>query len=345
MAERLCQRRLNVRKNTTIAPMQMQRSNHLQMFAVESMRLLDGETAEQKAAREAAAATAATAAAEAAAAEAARVAAEKATAEAAVAAAKAAEEAEAKRIADEKAAGKLTDKEHEFLTDALKHKKAAREAKAALEEANARIKAFDGLDADAIKKLVKDQAAAAQAAKDAELKAAEAAGDVERIKKMMGEEHTKVVTDLQAKLAEKDTMINGAQKTIEDLTVGSAFSQSTYVKDELVLTPAIARQVYSSHFDVVNGKVVPFDKPRGESGRTQLVDATGGHLSVDAALKKIVEASPDRDRLVRSKIGTGAGSKTEKGGSTSTDDGGLRGIARIQASLTAGALAKKPGAK
>jgi hypothetical protein len=320
----------------------MQSRNDLQMFAVESMRLLDGETEAEKTARLAAEAEAARVAAEKA--EADRIAAEKTEADR-IAAEKAADEAERKRLEDEKNAKKLTDKEYEFLTDALKHKAAARDAKAALDAANAKLKDFEGLDAAAIKKLVKDQADAAKAAKDAELKAAEAAGDVERIKKMMGEEHTKVVTELETKLAEKDTLINGAQKTIEDLTVGSAFSQSAYIRDELVLTSAIARQVYSSHFDVVNGQVVPFNKPRGESGRTQLVDANGSHLSVDAALKKIVEASPDRDRLVRSKIGTGAGSKTEKGGSTDTSGDGLRGMARITAALEAGALKKKTPAK
>lgn len=324
-----------LKSTTTIAPMQMQRSHTLEIHAIEGMRLMDGpsETDAEKAAREAAEAETARVAAEA---EAARIAAEKTAAEAA---AKAAEEAEAKRIEDEKKAGKLTDKEFEFLTDALKFKKAAREAQTALEQANARIKAFDGLDPAQIKKLVDDQAKAAQAAKDAELKAAEAAGDVERIKKMMGEEHNKVVETLKTELAAKDAAINGAQKTIEDLTVGSAFSQSTYIKDELVLTPAIARQVYSSHFDVVNGKVVPFDKPRGETGRTQLVDASGNALSVDGALKKIVEASPDRDRLVRSKVGVGAQSKTDttRTGGQNQDDG-LRGAARIQAAIVAGAF-------
>ncbi|MCK1543413.1 hypothetical protein IVB12_15965 [Bradyrhizobium sp. 179] len=330
-----------MRKNTTIAPaMQMQRSNHLQMFAVESMRLLDGETAEAKAAREAAEAEAARVAAEKA--EADRIAAEKAEADR-IAAEKAADEAERKRLDDEKAAKKLTDKEYEFLTDALKHKQAARDAKAALDAANAKLKDFEGLDAAAIKKLVADQKKAADDAKAAELKAAEAAGNVERIKQMMGEEHQKVVSELETKLAEKDNAINAAQKTIEDLTVGSAFSQSAYIRDELVLTPAIARQVYAPHFDVVNGKPVPFDKPRGEPGRTQLVDASGNALSVDAALKKIIEASPDRDRLVRSKIGTGASSKTEKTtGSNGGEDNGLRGAARIAAALEAGALKKAP---
>jgi hypothetical protein len=322
--------------------MQMQSHNDHQTFPVQSMRLLDGETEAEKAAREAAA-EAKRVADEAAAKAATEAAAkEKADAEAAV---KAAEEAEAKRIADEKKAGKLTDKEYEFLTDALKHKKTAREAQQKADELVERVKAFEGLDAAAVKKLVKDQAAAEKAAKDAELKAAEAAGDVERIKKMMGEEHNKVVSELQAKLDELNGVVKTKDTTIEDLTVGSAFSQSTYIANELVLTPQIARTVYSGHFDVVNGKVVPFDKSRGEAGRTQLVNATGAALSVDEALKKIVEASPDRDRLVRSKIAAGAGSKTEKGGTTTTEGDGLRGMARITAALEAGALKKKPGAK
>lgn len=329
-----------MRKVTVTAPaMQMQRSETThQMFAVESMRLLDGETEAEKAAREAKEAEAAAAAQ----AEADRLAAEKTAAEkaAAEAAAIAAEEAERKRIEDEKKANKLSDKEYEFLTDALKHKKAAREAQKALEEANARLKDFDGLDAAAIKKLVADQKKAADDAKAAELKAAEAAGDVERIKKMMGEEHNKVVSTLEAKLAEKDAAINGAQKTIEDLTVGAAFSQSAYIRDELVYTPADARALYSSHFDVVNGKIVPFDKPRGESGRTQLVDASGKALPLDAALKKIIDARPDRDRLVRSKIAPGAASKTEKGSHTEQQNDGPRGAARIQAALDSGAFKK-----
>lgn len=333
-----------MRKTTNVAPMQMQGASHHQMFAVESMRLLDGETEAEKAAREAREAEAKRVADEAAAkAEADRIAKEKADAEAA---AKAAEEAEAKRIADEKAAGKLTDKEYEFLTDALKHKKAARAAQTALEEANSRIKAFDGLDAAEIKKLVKNQKDAEAAAKAAELKAAEAAGDVERIKKMMADEHKRVVDELQAKLDELNGVVKAKDTTIEDLTVGSAFSQSKYIADELVYTPTDARQIYSGHFDVVGGKIVPFDKARGEAGRTQLVNASGVALSVDEALKKIVESRPDRDRLVRSKIAAGAHSKTTDTGKAATEGSGeLRGAARITAALEAGALKKKAGAK
>ncbi len=331
-------------KNTTIAPMQTQRSSHVTTHPIEGMRLLDGETPEQKAAREAAAAVAAEAArvaAEAAAAETARLAVEAAAAETARIAAEA---AEAERIAKDRKDGKLTDKEFEFLTDTLKHKKTAREAQKALEDATAKLKTFDGIDPAKIRELIANEATAKEAAAAAERAAIEKSGDVERIKAMMAAEHQTAIGTVKEQLLAKDTELNDAQKTINDLTVGSAFSQSSYIDKELVLTASVARQVYQSHFDVVKGKVVPFDKPRGETARTPLVDASGNALSVDAALKKLVEASPDRDKLVRSKLKPGAQSRTDNvRGEDLSVDNGLRGMARIQVGLAAGQL-KKPTA-
>lgn len=333
-----------LKKNTAIAPMQTQRSNHIATHSIEGMRLLDGpgETEAEKAAREAAEAAARLEAEKQAQikAEAERIAAEKAEADRL-----AAEKAEADRIEADKKAGKLTDKEYEFLTDTLKHKKAAREAQKALEEATNKLKSFDGIDPAKIKELIESEAKAKEEAEKARREQIEKSGDIEKIKKMMAEDHARQVAEIQKQVEANKTQLDSAQKVIEDLTVGSAFSQSQYIAKELVLTPAIARQVYANHFDVVNGKIVPFDKPRGEAGRTQLVNASGNTLSVDEALKKLVEASPDRDKLVRSTIKPGAGSHTDihaKGGESAAD--GLRGIARIQAGLMAGQL-KKPSAK
>jgi chemotaxis protein histidine kinase CheA len=326
-------------KNTTIAPMLAGPAprNHLNTYPIEGMRLLDGETPEQIAAREAAATAAAAEAA--AKAETDRIAAEKAEADRI-----AAEKAEADRIEAEKKAGKISDKEAELLKDAMKHKATARAAQQALEEANARLKTFDGIDPEAVKKLLTDQAAAAEALKAAELKAAEKSGDVDRVKKMMAEAHEAEVKKIKDEAAAKDTLLNQAQQTIDDLTVGAAFTQSNYVVDELVLTPAIARQVFGPHFDVVDRKIIPFDKPRGEKGRTELLNANGQAMGFEDALKKLIDTSPDRDKLLRSKIAPGAKSRTDNNTrGNKTEDGELRGVARIQAGLVAGALKKAAG--
>lgn len=320
---------------------QMQPARHDAIFQVEGMRLMNGpgETAEQKAAREAAEAD--RIAAEAAKAEADRIAAEKAEADR-IAAEKAAEDEERKKLEDDRKAGKLTDKEFEFLTDAMKHKAAAREAQRAAKEANDRLKAFEGVDLDAIKKLMADKEASEKAAREAELKAAQKAGDVERVKAMMAEAHKSEIEKLIAAAAAKDTALAEKDKVIDDLTVGAAFSGSEFITKELIYTPADARKLYSAHFDVVNGEIIPFDKPRGAANRSEMIDGQGRPLPFDEAMKKIIDAKPERDSLLRSKLAAGAASKTDGSiqGDTTPKTDGLRGVARIQASIRAGALQK-----
>lgn len=102
-----------------------------------------------------------------------------------------------------------------------------------------------------------------------------------------------------------------AVRSISELTVGSAFAQSQFIRDELALTPSKTRVVYGNHFEFVDGKVVAFDKPAGAANRTPLVDAQGEPLAFEAALKKIVDADPDRDQLLRSKMKQGAASTTD----------------------------------
>lgn len=299
-----------------------------------------GETAEQKAAREAAEK-----------AEADRIAAEKAEADRL-----AAEKAEADRIATEKAekdkleadrkAGKLTDKEFELLQDVMKQKEAARKAQQELDDTKKRLASFDGVDPAKIKDLIAAQEKAEKDKRDAEKKAAEKAGDYKRLTDMMAEEHAKEVKAIEerykAQIEELSTKNNESGKVITTLTVGTKFSNSKFIADELVLTPSIARQVYGPYCEIEGTDVVVYDKPAGEAARTKLVNGSGQPLPFDEAIKKLVETSPDRDRLLKSKLGTGAGSQTTDTRSKSTTEPGeLRGKDRIAASLAAGALKKK----
>ncbi len=65
--------------------------------------------------------------------------------------------------------------------------------------------------------------------------------------------------------------------------------------------------------------MVGYDKPRGAQNRTALVDQYGNAIAFDHAMRKIVEADPEKDHLLRSKVKPGAGSSSSKqGASTST---------------------------
>lgn len=261
-----------------------------------------GEGEEAAAAEVAAAAAAAKAVADAKAAAdaaAAKVVADKAAADAAAKAA--ADDIETKRKA-----GELSDREAELLKETMARKAKIKDLEDQLAVAAALAAKFEGVDADEARKLA---AAAAEATK-AKLKAE---GDFDALRTMMADEHKKEIEAERKRNADASTALSAAMVQINELTVGQSFATSPFVNDETVLTPAKARIVYGPNFSVENGVVVAYDKPAGTEGRVKLVDSSGNAMPFEAAIKHMIDKDPDRDRMLASKVKSGAGSKTTDG--------------------------------
>lgn len=257
-----------------------------------------------------------------------------AAAEAARVAAEAAAAAEAAKNKDPK----ISDAEAALLRDAMKHKKKATDAQAALDAANARLREFDGIDPAKIRELLAAQADAERAKAEADRVEAEKRGEYDRIVAQMKEQSE---AQLSAKEAEKQTLaeqLAAAQKRVDELTVGASFANSKFLADETVLTPAKARKLYDDHFDLVDGALVGYDKPRGSKDRTPLVDTSGSHLMFEAAIEKIVRGDPDFERIGRSKLKPGASSSNADVKTTNNGEkpaSGVTGVNRIAAGLKA----------
>jgi hypothetical protein len=246
------------------------------------------------------------------------------------AAKKAADEAAAKKAADDAAAAagnkKPTDEEARLLKESMKRKEALDKANADLKAAQEALKKFDGIDADAVRKMLADQ-------KSAEDKALEAKGDWDRLKTRMAEEHGKEITTLQDQIKQLTEELGKTKGTIKDLSIGTQFSQSKFISDELTLTAAKARVIYGDHFDVEDGKIVGYDKPRGAQNRTAIVDQYGNAVGFEDALKKIVEADPEKDHLLKSKMKPGAGSDSKKPSGAVKTEIPTDGISKIASGL------------
>lgn len=228
----------------------------------------------------------------------------KAAADAATDAVAAAEAEAARLLAEGKP--KPTDAEAALLKENMQKKAALKKADEDKIILEAKLKLFEGIDPEAVRKLLADKAAA-------DTKQLEEKGDWERLKTRMGEEHAK---DLKAALDRAQNFegdLSKANNTINDLTIGTKFGQSLFITDELILTPAKARVIYADNFDLVDGEVVGFDKPRSAANRTALVDGSGNPVAFDAALRKIIEADPEKDQLLKSKVKPGASSASQKG--------------------------------
>lgn len=262
-----------------------------------------GETPEAKAAREAA--------------------------EAAEAAKKAAEEEAARKKAEEdKNKSTMTDKEAALLKDVMKKKDALEAATKAKEELEAKLKDFEGLDPIAIKKLMAEH----KAKEEEELVRK---GEWEKIKAQMNQETEKALKAKDSVIAEKEGVIKAKDEVIANLTVGSSFTGSKFISEELALTPTKARVIYGAHFEFKDGAIVAYDKPAGSKDRAPLVDGKGNPLPFDEALKKIVDADPEKDAIYKSKVAPGANSGTQsKGGPAKKDNSTtLTGLAKIEAAL------------
>lgn len=225
----------------------------------------------------------------------------------------------------------LTDTEAALLKDVMKHKEAAKKARDAEQQLRESI---GDLDLAEVRQILAEK-------KAAETKALEERGEYERVKQSMAEQHKLEVAQLQAKIEELKGSKSADEKRINDLTVGTQFTQSSFILEELVLPPTKARALYGEHFEVEDGKIVGYDKPRGAPDRTTLVDAYGQALSFEDAMRKIIEADPEKDHLIKSKAKPGAGSSSvTKTPGINVPAKQLTGQEKIQAGLAS--LLKNP---
>lgn len=227
-----------------------------------------------------------------------KVAADKATADAA--------EAEAAKLREQgnPDGRKPSDEEAKLLKEVMKRKDSEKALQAKADELAAKLKDFEGIDPVAVKKLLDAQ-------KEAETKALEDKGEWERLKVRMGEEHTNETKTLKDQIAALQAQVGERDGAINEMTVGSSFTGSEFINTELTLTPSKARVIYGAHFDLEDGKVVGYDKPKGSANRTALVDSIGNPVGFDDALRKIVAADPDAAHLTKSGVKPGAQSQNK----------------------------------
>lgn len=232
-------------------------------------------------------------------------------------------------------APKPTDAEAKLLKELMGKKTALKDAQAKLDAAAAVTKQIEEMGGlEAVRALVDEK-------REKEQKALEDKGQWDKLRAQMVEQHTKELgdKDTAAKtLADENVTL---KKTIAELTVGNAFVSSQFIKEDLTIPQSKVRLLYGSHFEFQDGAVVAYDKPAGASDRTMLIDGKGDPLGFEAAIKKIIDADPDRDQMMKTKMRPGAGSLSSgKGAPPDTKQTQKTGIDKIAEGLTKGLLKK-----
>lgn len=234
---------------------------------------------------------------------------------------------------------RVTDEEAKLLKEVMKKKDQIEALKKEIDQfkvVNESVSALGGLDA--VRKLVADKKAAEEKAKAEEKKKLEERGEWEKLKASMAEEHHKALDVLQKQIDELKNGLSAREHEINELTIGTAFNNSRFIADSTVLTPSKMRALYGSFFEYENGEVVGYNKPRGAQGRSAFVDQFGNHIGFEESIRKIVDADPDKDTIIRARGKQGSNSNNQYSGTEEKKTMPNGGVNRILAGLKAGQL-------
>ena len=236
-----------------------------------------------------------------------------------------------KNPATEPANSGISDSEAKLLKEVMEKKaliKEQGEKLAKLEETMKTLNDLGGLDA--FKTIIEKQ-------KADDKKKLEEKGEWDKLKAQMAEDHLKATEGFKTQISQLQSELAKEKGKINELTIGNAFANSSFLKDKTILTSNKARKLYSDYFDIDadTGSIVAFDKPQGAKDRTRLVDQLGNGLSFENAIEKIVMADPDHEFLLRAKGSAGSGSSTagSVNTTTTTPTKPLSGLDMIRAGL------------
>lgn len=238
--------------------------------------------------------------------------------------------------------GKPSDREAQLLKESMSRKEK-------IGQLEARLAEFEGIDPKAFREMQERLQAFDQKERDQVNAKLVEQGRFDEALAAMRAEHEGVLNqvrtqssaELQAANQEREQLraqLSAYQAQIEDLTVGAAFGNSAFIREELVqaMNPERSRRLYGDHFDIVEGKVVGYDKPRGQDGRVPLVDKDGQPVSFDEAFKRVLSSQSDYETLIRSSAKPGAGSGTRDDKATDPTQKIGTGVNRIAAALNKG---------
>lgn len=175
--------------------------------------------------------------------------------------------------------------------------KTHREAK---EAAEARLKAFDGIeDAEAAKK-------ALATVKNLDDKKLVDAGEVEKLK-------AEVIKTYDEKLAAATAEADKIRSQFHNELIGGSFARSKVIADKLAIPSDVAQAFFGRHFAISeDGKVVAKDAAGNDIfSRTR----PGEKADFDEALEALIDAYPNKDSILKGSQSSGGGTQATGGGS------------------------------
>lgn len=174
-----------------------------------------------------------------------------------------------------------------------KEAKTHREAK---EEALNKLKAFEGIDAQAAR-------AALETVSKLDANKLVETGEVDKLKAQITEQ-------FQTQLTEKDNALNELKSKYENMIVDNTFANSDFIRNNVAVPVDMFEAKFRNNFKVENGEVVAYGY---DGSRLMSKTRAGEYANAEEAMQILAESHPHKDVILKANPANGSGAGTGGG--------------------------------
>ena len=174
-----------------------------------------------------------------------------------------------------------------------KEAKMHREAK---EEALNKLKAYEGIDAQAARSAL-ETVSKLDANKLVET------GEVDKLKAQITEQ-------FQTQLTEKDNALSELKSKYENMIVDNTFANSDFIRNNVAVPVDMFEAKFRNNFKVENGEVVAYGY---DGSRLMSKTRAGEYANAEEAMQILAESHPHKDVILRANPANGSGAGTGGG--------------------------------
>jgi hypothetical protein len=184
--------------------------------------------------------------------------------------------------------------------------KEAKEKRIELKQAKEKLESFEELDIDVenFNSWRDDAKKALETVKNLDSSKLIEADKVEELKNQVRQELTderaRIEKQYKQQLKEKEESLSSATSQINELVVGNKFLSSSFINENLILTPKMARKVFGDKFKVETHDNQAIAVGYDENNEPIMSRSNiGKYADFDEALKHLIDSDPDRDTYIK----------------------------------------------
>lgn len=171
--------------------------------------------------------------------------------------------------------------------------KEAKDHREAKEEAQAKLKLYEGIDPE------KARAALETVAKLEEKKLIDT-GEVDKLK-------SQITQQFQTQLTEKDTAYTELKKKFDNMLIDGVFANSDFIRNNVAVPVDMFEAKFRNNFKIENNEVVAYGY---DGSRLMSKTRAGEYATTEEAMQILAESHPNKDVILKANPGNGSGAGT-----------------------------------